>query len=302
MNRPPGRLARLLRWLGHRHVLPFGLRDRLNRLLLPVGTPTRFEVPFFGLRYRGRLDSFIDWQTYLYGAFAASELFVINRLAGLRQGTALDIGANTGHHTLFLATRYTRVHAFEPLPDNVERIREKLSANPPLPVCLHAVALGDRAACLPYFASKAANTGTGSLVAGFVPENEETPSAEVVVAVGDAEIDAHGICDLAFVKIDTEGFEGPVLAGLAATLERDRPFVQCEISPATAATVRQWQGLAALFPPGYRFFGLKAVPRFDGGLVWAAPDAPLPAGDILAVPSEWQDAVCAALPIMKQGA
>lgn len=293
----PGRLAKLLRWLGHRQAAPFGVRDRLNRLLLPVGAPAAFEVPFFGLTYKGRLDSFIDWQTYLYGAFAASELFVIDRLAGLRRGTALDVGANTGHHTLFLATRFERVEAFEPLPENIERIREKLAANPPLPVRLHPVALGDTETRLPYYASRRVNTGTGSLVAGFVPENEESPSAEVAVVVGDERVATHDITDLAFVKIDTEGFERPVLAGLAATLRRDRPFIQCEISPATAEAIGPWQALAMLFPPEYRFFGLCAVPRFDGGLHEVDPTVPLSAGDILAVPSEWLASVYAAVPV-----
>lgn len=292
----------MLRWLGHRHGLPFGLRDRLNRLLLPVGTPAVFDVPFFGLRYVGRLDSFIDWQTYLYGAFAASELFVIDRLAGLRQGVAMDIGANTGHHTLFLARRFAAVHAFEPLPSNIDRIREKLAANPCLPVHLHGVALGDAVARLPYFASKAANTGTGSLVADFVPENEETPSAEVAVAVGDAEVTNHAIHNIAFVKIDTEGFECPVLTGLATTLRRDRPFIQCEICPNTAARIGNWRGLAPLFPTGYQFFGLWAGPRFAGGLIETTADAPLLAGDILAIPSEWLDAVRGAVPVVKERA
>ena len=280
-------------------AIPFGIRDRLARLLFdPAHTGGgAFDVPFFGLRYSGRFDSYIDWYTWIYGAFAKSELFAIDRLAAIRPGLALDIGANTGHHTLFLATRYHHVHAFDPVPDNTSRIAEKLERNGITNVTIHGVALGDADGEAPFYGSRLHNTGTGSLVHGFAPLNEREASGTVRVVHGSDHLDRNGVTGIAFVKIDTEGYERPVLEGLRAVLSRERPLVQVEISARTGLAVGCWGRVADMLPSGYVMRELVAVPRFAGGLRRHGPEEPLHACDALAIPEELLGPVEAALPV-----
>lgn len=96
---------RLARAIGHLR-LPVST-ERIVRRLAPPGFATgTFDVPFAGVRYRGELGSFIDWSVYFFGAYAAHELALLDRLSRrfVRQHGRLpvfaDIGANVGNHTL----------------------------------------------------------------------------------------------------------------------------------------------------------------------------------------------------------
>src|SRR5215472_14769316 len=94
----------LLRAVGHQRYLRFGVRDRvLRRLDDPdITASAEFVAPFFGARYRGNFDTFVDWSAYYYGAYERDDLEVIGDLiAPLDAPTFVDVGANVGHHTLF---------------------------------------------------------------------------------------------------------------------------------------------------------------------------------------------------------
>ena len=58
-----------------------------------------------------------------------SESFVekyILRLKDKQPGTAFDIGANWGGYTDMLAAKFDVVYAFEPHPDNIKKLHEKV--------------------------------------------------------------------------------------------------------------------------------------------------------------------------------
>jgi len=56
------------------------------------------------------------------------------------------------------------------------------------------------------------------------------------------------------MKIDTEGFEGFVLAGMPKALERHRPAIVLEVSQTTRSTFPTAQAFTALFPQNYEFY------------------------------------------------
>jgi len=89
-----------------------------------------FEVDFFGLRYRGNTGDEIDWQVYYLGAHEGEQLHLIGRiLAQIRNPIVLDVGANTGHQTLFAAKFASKVIAVEPFANVAARIDDKISDN-----------------------------------------------------------------------------------------------------------------------------------------------------------------------------
>jgi hypothetical protein len=96
----------MLRTAGQAEWLRFGVRDRIIRFFHNPDTcsPESFIAPFFGAKYAGNFDTFIDWSVYYYGAYAKEELRLFDDfLRTMEQPVVLDVGANIGHHTLFAA-------------------------------------------------------------------------------------------------------------------------------------------------------------------------------------------------------
>ncbi|GAB4497589.1 MAG: hypothetical protein OHK0019_31420 [Saprospiraceae bacterium] len=122
-----------LRWLqmwGRCQIFPFGVRDRLIRLLHPVGRDHAFEIPFFGRIYQGNTRSYLDWTVFFYGAYELPFLMLTKQILGRTANpVVLDIGANVGHHTLFMSAYAAQIHAFEPFPAFCKSIAEKISLN-----------------------------------------------------------------------------------------------------------------------------------------------------------------------------
>lgn len=246
-------LDRGLRWIGHQRWLRYGLRNRLLRWLRhPERTQAvQFEVPFAGYVYPGRLNRWIDWIVYYYGAYELDELELMRGLLSEReQPVALDIGANVGHHTLYLASCCSQVHAFEPYPAVALSLEEKVRRNQLTHVRLHGVGLGESDQELDFYAPQGVNTGTGSFVAEHEAGNN-VAIGRLKVVQADAYIRRLELAHIDLIKIDVEGFELAVLRGLNATLLRYRPMVMLELSDSARFSLPDAAALLALFPAGY---------------------------------------------------
>ena len=155
----------LLRIIAGLHFLRHGLRMRLLRLFAdpPAMPHQRIERPFFGLRYQGWLDNYIDWSVYFLGAYEREDLlFLREYLRDRPRRVCLDVGANTGHHSLFFATLFDEVHAFEPYAPVTAVLRERVLMNGlSESVQIHPFGLGAHDETLFFHAPDSANTGTG---------------------------------------------------------------------------------------------------------------------------------------------
>lgn len=228
--------ASLLRFWGRRRRLPFGVRDRVLRLFAdPDRMPsTPFCSDLLGLRYQGDLSCFIDWSIYFYGCYERAVLDLLADAADLAGPGAvfLDVGANVGQHSLAMSRRVARVHAFEPWAEVRARLEGNIALNRLDNIAVHAFGLGETDAELPFHRPASANLGTGS----FVPDvNVNQPGDVLPVRRGDFALARLGIDRVDVIKIDTEGFEMPVLRGLRDTIARHRPVVVCEMSGPTLA-------------------------------------------------------------------
>lgn len=244
---------RLLRWIGHQRWIRYGLRERLLRARRHPERcgATPFEAPFAGFAYPGRMDRWIDWIVYYYGAYEQDELELMRSLVAGRPALALDIGANVGHHSLYMASFCTQVHAFEPYEEVARAIDEKLLRNGLQHVQVHRVGLSDRDQVLDFYAPQGVNTGTGTFVSTHEPQNNQLVG-QLRVTHADAYLAALDLPRIDLVKIDVEGFELNVLRGLAQTLQRFRPIVMLELSDEVRRSLGSAADLMALFPPGYR--------------------------------------------------
>ena len=121
----------------------------------------------------------------------------------------VDVGANHGIYALALASVHPRLRvlAIEPDDDNVVRLQRNLALNPALVprVVLERAAAGAESGTGAFARSSTINSGTGRLV----------HDGGVAVRVRTLEdlLRQHAI-DADVIKIDVEGAEGDVLAGL----------------------------------------------------------------------------------------
>ena len=165
-------------------------------------------------------------------AFKAEQPLVEALRSHLGEGDCFwDVGANVGAYSCalgrFLAGRGGRVVAFEPDPWCHERLGVNLSLNRLTRVTSHQLALSDTEGRTG-FARDPQGTTTGHLVSRDRAEGRDL--IEVETMSGDRAVEQGLAEPPSVIKIDTEGFEAQVLAGLRRTLrEPGCRFVLVEV-------------------------------------------------------------------------
>lgn len=172
-----------------------------------------------------------------------------------------DIGANLGFFSLLAAhlagLDEGRVYAFEAAPDNAEAIRVNAALNRIANVDVRAVAVADRAR---RGRLQVVDDQSWSKLVdyGDHPFTERVIDVELV-AIDDL-IAGGELPPPTVVKIDVEGAELAVLAGMRATIERHRPAIICELHDTHAGFAE------AMDAHGYRVINLEGtVPMRDAG-------------------------------------
>ena len=259
----------LLRTIGHFRWIHPELRERLLwRFSHPHHQPNReFCADFYGLKYHGNLNSYIDWCVWYFGAYEEYTLLLLRDLSQLLEPVActfFDVGANVGNHSLFMSQHASQVHSFEVYERVRQRLIEKITDNQIGNIQVHGFALGAADQAGTFYAPEDSNLGNGSLLS---QAHDSSTAMACEIRRGD-EL-ALGKCGI--LKIDVEGYEGQVLAGFGKTLHRDRPFLVMELSGETKRQIGSEAELRRLlYPdccivelvPGWKGYRLKP---FDFG-------------------------------------
>jgi FkbM family methyltransferase len=138
----------------------------------------------------------------------------------LKNGLAMDIGANIGNHSLYFSDRFKEVQSFEPNPATFTLLAFNLrGVSNALPFNF---GLGQESGHLE-LNENLQNMGESSIV---YKTQGSTRTVKIELKVLD-EI-SNGINDLIFMKIDVEGYEYSVLAGGLATIARHQPVIVME--------------------------------------------------------------------------
>lgn len=238
-NEFPMRL-KLLRWTGKQTWIPRGHDWLLRKIWHPdAGRHFPFEVDFFGMRYAGDLVRFVDWKVFAYGSHASSELTLLEALATEirnKRGHVFffDVGANVGHHTLFMANKSDAVLAFEPFVPLQKLIRQRIELNHLDHVRVIPFALGEGDAVQSYYPGDVVNPGTGT----FKPDADESDRrapVSLTIRNGDDLCEELNLPQIDLLKVDVEGFEPLVFRGLKERIQRDRPAILTEFSAKSRA-------------------------------------------------------------------
>ncbi|MGH7796859.1 MAG: FkbM family methyltransferase [Candidatus Binatia bacterium] len=220
------------------------------------GESVDFVADIDGIRYEGNLRNGIDNDIFYYGAYEKPILYFLRDIMGSayrNQGTFIDVGANTGQHSLFMSRYASAVHAFEPWEPVLKRFRRMVEINRIKNIVIHPVGLGDQNSKKRFYKPAEKNLGTGSFVEGFVAENSF--EGELEIQIGDEALEKSGVNYVSLIKMDIEGYEKPALRGLRRTLVKYRPIVEFELTadPNSSVSIKSKNELIALFPENYDF-------------------------------------------------
>jgi FkbM family methyltransferase len=159
------------------------------------------------------------------GTFYESEFLVA--MAGFLEPGALvlDVGANIGNHTIFLAgVCGCRVIAFEPNPEAAKVLRLNVAANDlGNRVRIEQMAVGAARQNGALLASQDHNLGTARITPDQSGDIEIVPLDEMTMEG-----------KVSLIKIDVEGMDLAVLKGAVKLIEHDRPVIAIEIASADA--------------------------------------------------------------------
>jgi len=157
-----------------------------------------------------------------------------------------DIGANQGFYTLLAAKQVGpqgRVFAFEPAPNECEKLKSNLSVNRFSNVVVEQAAVGS---CDGYTEFWACLDGQGSFSSCRPPGENLCKARTEVIRVPlialDRYVRENQVTALDFIKIDVEGGERDVINGASNSLASLRPVLMCEL---TDIATRSWGYCAA---------------------------------------------------------
>jgi FkbM family methyltransferase len=221
-------------------------RDRRNEFWHDL----KFRYIPFRAYYRVRAYRYMLWKS--------PEMGLLRFLTDSTKAS-LDIGANLGLFTYFLA-RYSRhVYAFEPNPFPLRALRAVADAN----VTVLPIAVSDRSGeaelVVPRTAKGWSNNGASLAKQG------DDASGRITVPC--RTIDDLDYRDIGLIKIDCEGLELAALRGARRTLERERPnlFIENERLHAGSAAEDVFAYLRDLDYAGFALIGgvLRSLARFS---------------------------------------
>ncbi len=254
-------------------------RQRVKRLFLLLGwqfwkravrSPVVVTL-FNGLKFRAYPDCYAS-SAVMYTRIPDSRDILYLR-AHIHEGTLIDVGANVGLVTLLLADQVQHALLFEPNPMAAGRARENLALNR-LKFEVHEAALSDRTGTVEFEDEGGVST-CNRTVSGF---STSLPTRKVACSTLDDFLAQHPLrYPISAVKIDVEGHENQVLAGMMECLRHSRPrLVMFEYLQRT--NLRETLRL-------FTMVGYTVLQLTSKGAEIAGPDVP-PLQDLFACPDE----------------
>lgn len=173
---------------------------------------------------------------------------------------SIDVGANKGVYTYWMARHSRHVYAYEPNPKMFRILHAGVGGNATVSPVALSDSNGETMLRVPRTAGGYSNQGA-SLNYGKVSDNYGE------VAIETRRLDDEGLRDIGFMKIDVEGHELAVLDGGRDLIARDRTVLLIEMEEAHTKQPIE-ESLAAVLSLGYDGFvlldgELKSLDAFD---------------------------------------
>ncbi|SEJ48968.1 FkbM family methyltransferase [Demequina mangrovi] len=222
------------------------------------------QIPFADreLTLSGYVGEYVFETVRSYRRFYEGDLLEFVASLPLAPGAIIDVGANLGNHTVYLAEAFSeaKVFAVEPHGPNIELLRRNVAEN----------GLDQRVEVVAALASDGHHSyeltqnldGNLGTMAATRAAGGDIQSVILDELVGEQQV--------SLVKVDVEGMEPDVLRGLERTIGRCRPVIVTEAHD--PSHTRAIAGFLNAF--GYREVAIRGRSR---NVIWAAPGATLDA-------------------------
>lgn len=176
------------------------------------------------------LNDRIQRRIYVKGCHEPETEYHLEKLAKNAK-CFVDIGANVGYFSLMLSALYPKleVHAFEPMPRNVEVLKNNKSIND-YQLHIHPICLTDHSGEVEFAIPPLGECGWGRIASGNLA-NDFPHKMQVMAETLDQ---LHGRSEFSntpdLIKIDVEGNELKVLHGAKNLLTQSKPVLCIEIN------------------------------------------------------------------------
>lgn len=235
------------------------LHELKKWLSAPGDTAT--VITSFGCAMEVDLMDHVQRWIYFFGAYERPlvEFFRARLTKGM---VFADVGAQVGQYTLLSAKcvgAEGHVHAFEPSPATLLRLRKNIALNGFQNVTFHELAVADFSGETELHIQEqnpdGVNTGTNSLRM----KSDWTQAAHVVVPVRPLDDVLCNIKRLDALKVDVEGAELAVIRGAQETLKKFKPLIaiEAEEDSAQAFGYSTRELKAAIENLGYNLFRIS---------------------------------------------
>ena len=191
------------------------------------------------------------------------EEFIKKKIPFAKDKTALDIGANIGNHSIFLANYFKNVYAFEPNPVTYEVLKINCTfAAEHKNITPVNNGLSDREGSLPFYINRS-NIGGSQII----DVNHESIKDAIQINVKTLDqLNELKDARVALIKIDVEGHELNVLKGAKDTISKNMPAILFEqsapeIIDGSSSVIKYLEDL------GYEFFIIKKNFYFGDSIV-----------------------------------
>lgn len=210
------------------------------------------------------------------------------------KGLFVDVGANIGWFSLYVAALGRHVIAFEPDTRNVRKLHQSIQANAFTNILVQPYGAGASDATL-YFASRLTNMGMGAFIETHDKQNS-TELARLPIRRVDGVLNvakAPWNQRVALVKIDVEGFEAHALQGFLGIIAKDLPLVYIELTNGQGPDNDYYRTIFDFLSLGYRTScnTLSSTMTFGEMKVWFADKVQSSTSpkDFLFLPNWFQD-------------
>lgn len=207
----------------------FSPRPPWGTIIKKINSQVNFEFDF-------SLDDSV--KSMYYDAYEIWTLHTLRRC--LKEGDVfVDVGANIGYISAYAASlvgKQGQVHCFEPVPEYYARLVSIVHLNPAYQIHPNNCALGEHEGMSQIQVTSLPNIGWNTMVNGFMSMDTTRETVSIRVQRLDNYLMQRNIRNVAMIKIDTEGFELPVIRGLIQFLGQTPveclPILLVEVAPA----------------------------------------------------------------------
>jgi FkbM family methyltransferase len=193
------------------------------------------RIQINGINFNIDLELDSVMRSMYFGGYQFEITRLLNRF--LKDGdTFIDVGANIGYISAFalgLVGKSGEVHSFEPVPQYLKRLQNIQKDNPAYRHHINGVALGEREGTATISVTNLNNIGWNTMVPGLMSKDTVKEEVDVTVTTLDHYLSQKNTQRLRFVKIDTEGYEFPVMKGFQQYLRaaNEMPILVIEVAP-----------------------------------------------------------------------